>query len=215
MIATAPESVTAMKSTTVVPVAAKSLATVKASAVMSPPKAVISGVESAIATEAMTTGVAAAVASASVSIVISAVATSIAAAITPVSIVAIVVSAVATVRSATTVVAAPVIALIPGTDSNKHAANKVGGPVIAIGCTGIRVILVVAVRADRFRSDIGVVVIVGVIGVGRVIVGGIRLAVIRILRRRFWHAEKQDPTQQCKVFQVGHDFLNSDSDRAF
>jgi hypothetical protein len=123
--------------------------------------------------------------------------------------VAIVVSAVAAGISATTVGAASVIALIPGTDPDKHAINKVAGPVIAIRRAGIRGILVIAVRADRFRSDIGVIVIVGVTVVGVIVVGvivvgsviviRIRPDVIRTLRRRFCHAEKQDPTQ-CDVF---------------
>jgi hypothetical protein len=120
-------------------------------------------------------------------------------------LVAIVVSGVAAVISATTVVAASVVALIPGANPNKHAINKVARPVIAIRRAGIRVILVITVWADRFRSPIGVVGIVGVIGVvgvivvGRVIVIGVCLAAIRNLRPRVCHAEKQDPTQ-CKVF---------------
>jgi len=98
---------------------------------------------------------------------------------------------------ATAIVAASVIAVIPGSDPNKDAVNKEARPVITIGRAVVRIVVVVAVGADRFRSNVGVCarVIVGVI-----VVRTYRDAHRNLCRRVSYGEEKGQDSQQRNVF---------------
>ena len=52
------------------------------------------------------------------------------------------------------VVAGTPMGVIPGARTNEHATHKVARPPIAVRGTGVRIIGIVAVSADRLRSDI-------------------------------------------------------------
>jgi hypothetical protein len=68
-----------------------------------------------------------------------------------IAVTAVVAPAVAIVR--TPVISRSIIAVIPGACADEDAANKVTRPVIPIGRAGIRIIVIVAIRANRRRSD--------------------------------------------------------------
>jgi len=106
--------------------------------------------------------------------------------------------------------------VIPRSDPNKNAVNEEARTVITIGHAVVRIVVVVAVGADRFCSNVGVSarVIVGV-AVGVIVIRTYFDAHRNLCRRTSYGKEKEQGSQQRNLFQISHGVLDSDPEIVF